>query len=99
MSRGTGGQDGGLGADRAGLRGSSEVPSGSQPTQPLSPEMPARPCRAHLMEPDWEEGFRCSLQLGHTGPHRDEGDSNGVNESIDGRGRPYMWVNEWVWTP
>jgi hypothetical protein len=35
MSRETGGQDGGMGADRV-------KPSGSQPAQPLSPEMPAR---------------------------------------------------------
>ncbi len=52
MSKETDGQDGGMGADRAAGRdagnGTSQtgrgdaVPSGSQPAQPPSPEMPAR---------------------------------------------------------
>ena len=54
-------------------------------------------CGAHLMEADWQEGFTCSLPKCHSGPHRDEGGIQAVNESTDEAGRRYTWVHEWSW--
>lgn len=52
-------------------------------------------CHEALMEPNWDEGFFCTLERGHSGPHRDEGDPLTVNESVDIHGRRYRWVHEW----
>lgn len=52
-------------------------------------------CGETLMEPDWDEGFTCSLPGGHEGPHRDEG-YNAANESTDDAGRKYSWAYEWA---
>jgi hypothetical protein len=52
-------------------------------------------CAEYLMEPDWVEGFTCSLLSGHDGPHRAEGGINDVNESVDSGGRKYVWTFEW----
>ena len=52
-------------------------------------------CADYLMEPDWEEGFKCSLLAGHDGPHRAEGGIEDVNVGTDDQGRAYTWVYEW----
>src|ERR1700676_1443919 len=54
-------------------------------------------CEDHLIEPDWLEGFRCSLSAGHPGPHRDTSDWDTRNESTSATGRPYLWVYEWIY--
>jgi hypothetical protein len=51
-------------------------------------------CGETLMEPDWENGFTCSLPAGHPGDtHRD--DTCG-NVSTDDAGRKYTWAYEWT---
>jgi hypothetical protein len=59
---------------------------------------PGEKCPASLMEDSWEEGFDCSLEPGHEGPHRDMTDWNARNESTDVSGRAYRWAYEWEWT-
>ena len=57
--------------------------------------MSAERCGDHLMEDDWQEGFRCTLPPGHDGPHRDW-DSHNVSTSS--AGPKYRWVYEWRYT-
>ena len=52
-------------------------------------------CGEELLEDSWEEGFDCSLPVGHDGPHRDMTYWNARNESMSVDGRKYRWVYEW----
>jgi hypothetical protein len=51
-------------------------------------------CKASLMSPQYiEEGYTCTLESGHPGPHRDERMS--INEDI--HGNKYVEICEWAW--
>jgi hypothetical protein len=56
-----------------------------------------RICRNYLNEPDWREGYTCSLTVASHGPrHRAEGDAIlEDNASTSDKGLKYKWVMEW----
>lgn len=52
-------------------------------------------CSEYLMEPDWEEGFQCTQEPGHDGPHRCATSVHAYNVGIDVNSRRYEWAYEW----